>query len=95
MTTTNLPALTGTPKQVAWAEDIRRKQLAEVAGYIAQTREQGTRQPEKAAMFDALIAAVEADIPTRTDASWWIDNQHTAWREVWAVGVAAAQKVGA
>lgn len=95
MTTTNLPDLTGTPKQIAWATDIRTKQVAEIAGYIAQTREHAARQPEKAAMFDALIDAVEADILTRDNASWWINNQHTAWREIWAVGVTAAQKVQA
>lgn len=88
-----LPDLTGSTKQIAWADDIRRRQIAVLTDLIEKTRDQITREPEKTAMLTALIDAVHADIPRHDTARWWIDEDTDAYRTIWSVGVAAALKV--
>ncbi len=62
--TTDLPALTGSPKQIAWATTIR----AEARGAIDATIA-GKELPEAARRaLDALYA--------QTDAGWWIEQRH-------------------
>jgi hypothetical protein len=70
-----LPDLTGSPKQIAWAQSIRLAALAEIPDYA---RKLLARYPDPATR-DRLVAAL-ARILTRiatahTDARWWIDNR--------------------
>lgn len=55
-----LPALKGTPKQIAWAESIRRDQLARIERYELH--------------HDHLKGATTA-ASKQVDASWWIDHR--------------------
>lgn len=59
-----LPVLEGTPKQVAWAESIRAKLLAEVRDAVRDN------------VKDAAVAVISA----HTSASWWIDNRFEGGR---------------
>lgn len=65
-TTSNLPALTGTEKQIAWAEQIRSKTLATVAAFFANAGLAG--RPEAQQVYDLL--------DRQTEARWWIDSRH-------------------
>lgn len=85
---TELPALTGSPKQIAWAETIRANGI-HWAGQIMQrwaerrlgaTPLQGVPHGT-AASFDALnaeiadaAAKIAAGVDAKTEARWWIDN---------------------
>lgn len=63
-----LPALTGTEKQVAWAELIRQQMLADLDKFIyKQVKIEHRNDP-------SFLEAVEK-IRSRTEARWWIDNR--------------------
>lgn len=74
---TTLPALTGTNKQIEWAEDLRAQLDHDIDDYLAgKTRTQTNRN--KAATFAAALAPILRRIAlTQTDAAWWIDNRLT------------------
>lgn len=59
--TDDWPELTGSPKQVTWAEDIRRDGIAKIG-----------RHYHDPALRDLLIAALQRQV----DAKWWIDTRH-------------------
>lgn len=63
-----LPALTGTEKQIAWAETIRQKMLADIDEFIFKSVKEEMRNDPK------LLEAVE-HIKGKTEARWWIDNR--------------------
>lgn len=66
-----LPELTGTPKQVNWAEDIRGDMLAAVAM-------EGALRAYKTKNIDKSFAQVEMvvrHLMTHTTARWWIDSR--------------------
>lgn len=76
-----LPALTGSLKQIAWAETIRAKALAE-DGYNAKllaamqppTQLAGDKLAQYSLIYNQL--RVEYDrMRGRTSATWWIDNR--------------------
>lgn len=60
-------ALEGSPKQIAWAEDIRGKTMDAIAGLK-------TRTDDEAARKDRVIAYIGGI----TSAEWWIDNRFYA-----------------
>jgi hypothetical protein len=68
----NLPQLTGSEKQVAWAETIRQKILANIDTFIHQEIREERRNDPK------LLEAIE-HIKSKTDASWWIDHRTADW----------------
>lgn len=83
-TAQGLPALTGSPKQVAWAETVRQALLARLdaacADAVGQAREleaEGRMQfPAGAADRVALAALVlQGEAVLQTAASWWIDRR--------------------
>lgn len=59
-----LPALTGTEKQAAWAETIRKDTI----NTLERLGEKYGKTPHTVEVIDHLLA-------TRTNASWWIDNR--------------------
>ena len=62
----HLPVLTGTEKQVAWAETIRQQLLADIDVFIYK-RTRGEMNPQ-------LLGALE-QVKSRAEARWWIDNR--------------------
>lgn len=72
-----LPELSGTPKQVAWAETIRKKALEGLNGVIERLEKGGVyANLEKHGDndVDKLLAVIEY-ISAVTSAGWWIDNR--------------------
>lgn len=76
-----LPALEGTPKQIAWAESIRAgyaeqidqiKARLEAAGGLDTLRTQSPA--EKVAAFERQLLCMDA-LLQKASASWWIDNR--------------------
>lgn len=59
---TDFPALTGSQKQIEWAEKIRAKAVEIIMIGIADDG-------------DAITAAVADLIAAQTKAAWWIDNR--------------------
>lgn len=79
--TADLPALTGSDKQVAWATTIRAKLVADLKTFRAEVDARAAKFPgpdadEFLAVADKAIAAIES----KTDARFWIDNR-TSWGE--------------
>jgi hypothetical protein len=71
--TKNYPVLSGSEKQVEWANQIRSKYFNNQKGELAQKREK--LSPEK---FQARLAKVQAhySTPEWTQAKTWIDARH-------------------
>lgn len=76
-----LPALEGTPKQIAWAETIRAgyaeqidqiKARLEAAGGLDKLRTQSPA--EKVAAFERQLASMDA-LLAKVSAAWWIDHR--------------------
>ncbi len=63
-----LPQLTGSDKQIAWAETIRQQMLAEIDSFIFRDIKAEHRNDPK------LFEAVD-HIKNTTEAHWWIDNR--------------------
>lgn len=68
-----LPALTGSEKQVAWAETIRAEKLGAIQEAIEELQGQcpKAKWPE---VEGKLVAATDA-LQAQTAASWWIDHR--------------------
>lgn len=65
----NLPTLTGTEKQVAWAETIRQRIIGELEKVVYSVP-----QEKRDDQFIRVVEALES-IKAITAASWWIDNR--------------------
>lgn len=77
--------LTGTEKQLAWAEQIRSAQMAALAKWNAGAAEliadeDAENQPE----LTAWVAKVSAAIERQTAAAWWIDHRDCPLDELMA-----------
>ncbi|QIG78219.1 hypothetical protein BIBE0010001c01_00033 [Bifidobacterium phage BigBern1] len=66
-----LPALEGTDRQVAWADDIRDEVLDEARNDRDGWADHGAAE-EQIAAADRIIAWLKG----QTSASWWIDHQY-------------------
>ena len=91
-----LPVLTGSPKQIAWAETIRREaRIEKQSKYVAQLDAKvaamtpGQRTPAVEAAMTRAHAAL-AELHERAHAGWWIDHREQAatWVAARAKGVA-------
>lgn len=80
-----LPELTGTEKQVAWANTLRQNWIAEAEKWIQHSEERLERKrfkenPEEAEKLKKAItgmrAAMEARLLAETSARFWIDNRY-------------------
>ena len=90
----NLPAIKGTEKQIKWAEDIRREQLAKWDAWAAKANQAIAEEAnlpnprlDLSAATEAAIDAVTAELTSQTDAGWWIDRRnepigHQMFREL-------------
>lgn len=68
-----LPELKGSPKQVAWANDIRRDAMAKAEQLIAKM-EAGGIAPAMRGKADDIFAAMRAELAGQESARWFIDN---------------------
>jgi hypothetical protein len=72
-----LPALTGTPKQIAWAESIRQQTLAELEKASAALIERQRRSPYSEAAARELedaLALIASEIRNTTNSKTWIED---------------------
>jgi len=65
-----LTELTGTPKQVAWAEDIRREKMTEVDAELV------ARWHRISPGGQAVLKAARQELAEQGSAKWWIENRH-------------------
>ncbi len=86
----DLPQLTGTPKQIAWAMTLRRKALSDVVAYLEYVHESQGRQSASAKdmdLFEAKKERVLEPLTAQTEAAWWIDRRYdsalTLLESVW------------
>ena len=78
-----LPELTGSPKQIAWAETIRAKMLADLKPILVSAKakqslaEQGriALDDPRYAQLQAAIDAQAASYRMQASAKWWIDHR--------------------
>ncbi len=71
--TIELGELTGSEKQIAWAEDIRRE--------IVQDTEEQLRGGEDGEMLELALQLLEQVVAKRTEARFWIDGRHLSARK--------------
>jgi len=71
----DLPALTGTDKQIAWATTIRADIISRIDDVVAKGEAAGGVLPQDLA---AKIAAVKG----QASASWWIDHRASTLAQV-------------
>lgn len=77
-----LPALAGSPKQIAWAQEIRTALVSEVQTRIADSkyhddaRAQGISETEWALAVAAVETELANMIAEEKTAHWWIDNRN-------------------
>lgn len=76
----NLPELTGSEKQIAWAERIRMEFIQSADKEIQATAE----RPQSSRMSVSELESFKEWILRKTDSSWWIDKREAMWnmREV-------------
>lgn len=79
----DLPALTGSPKQIAWAETIRAEKIAQLNALAARLA--GGSNEGKVAMARTIIA----DRIARTSAKYWIDNRTQEYDQEWVLAAVA------
>ncbi len=71
MDTNTLPTLTGSEKQIAWAEDIRSKALVELQPLEAKVAAHPEQTHPNIIELKSGIALLKAV----ADAKWWIDHR--------------------
>lgn len=65
-----LPALTGTEKQITWAEQIRAKAMSQLTELEAQAAKSNGTEAQKQQLADAA-----ATLRAKSSAAYWIDNR--------------------
>ena len=76
----DLPPLTGSPKQIAWADTIRAQSINaleehlhdKMGGHRVVSRDEVSKIQTS---LDAVIARFFAKIVTKTESKWWIDKK--------------------
>jgi hypothetical protein len=73
-----LSPLTGTPKQIAWAETIRRNTVERLRAGEAKIREllDANLPAEVAEQIRDGAVLISAEITEHTEARWWIDSRN-------------------
>lgn len=79
--TADLPALTGSPKQIAWATKIRAKLVTQITEITARITDK------------AFGDMVRGKILSQTDSRWWIDHETSADIEAYIKVLVAAERV--
>lgn len=98
-----LPALTGSERQIAWAEQIRHELIPaverQILGSLEKLARATTKHAADQAIYDACIAAMRAAVTAeldalrrRAEARWWIDHrsdEHALVKQIAEAGNAA------
>ena len=66
-----MPELTGSPKQIAWAEQIRAGKMKEIGEYLEQAKEACDAETLK--RIEHVLGYIRQNM---AKASWWIDNRN-------------------
>ena len=83
----NMAELEGSPKQIAWAEDIRAKALPTLAA-MQEKIDNGTGTTELyIKQRDAMQAAIN-EVREQTSAKWWIDHRDEKFDAGWLMNIA-------
>lgn len=68
-----LPELTGSPKQIAWAEQIRADQVKKIDAYLEQAKVACDAETLK--RIEHVLGYIRQNM---AKASWWIDNRNNS-----------------
>ncbi len=68
--------LSGSPRQIEWAEQLREKMVAEMVRYVDTSLK--APAPGQEAAFAQRYETLAQLIRAKTDANWWIDNRMDA-----------------
>lgn len=68
-----LPELTGSPKQIAWAEQIRASKAKEIGEYLEQAKVACDAETLK--RIERVLSYIRQNMDK---ASWWIDNRNNS-----------------
>ena len=74
-----LVKLTGTPKQVGWAEEIRKANIAHLQDRLRDFELRAARGDDFPEIRAALQKAIEGLMAQPTEARWWIEHRRIAW----------------
>lgn len=86
----DMPALTGSPRQIAWASEIRQRMLQEMRNNFLQSC--GMLSPESRAVNWMRHLEEAAHF---TSASWWIENRNYTWRTAIMEYIKASGRIAA
>ncbi len=79
LTANKLPDMTGTPKQIAWAESIRQSIVDQFFAVADWTRTHELTQEQRD--FFELGKSVFEKITSETSAKFWIDNRFNTLKD--------------
>lgn len=68
-----LPELTGSPKQIAWAEQIRADQMKKIDAYLEQAKVACDAETLK--RIERVLSYIRQNM---AKASWWVDNRNNS-----------------
>ena len=78
----DLPKLEGTPKQVAWAEEIRKDNFKFIfEGFVSRMKENGGSLPSQ--FVPVYLAAKKVFLEAPTNAAWWVENYRRGKTYLW------------
>lgn len=82
-----LPALTGTEKQVAWAETIRAEKMVALNQLIADMEQYIAKPESSESQRKALRLGIKIvqKVQAVDNAVWWIDNRDAVFSQQWIV----------
>ena len=74
-----LVKLTGTEKQIAWAEEIRKANISHLQDCLRGFELRAARGDDFPEIRAALQKAIEGLQTKPTEAKWWIEHKRVAW----------------
>jgi hypothetical protein len=74
-----LVKLTGTEKQIAWAEEIRKVNISYLQDSLKDFELRAARGDDFPEIRATLQKAIEGLMAQPTEAKWWIEHRRVAW----------------
>ena len=74
-----LVKLTGTEKQIAWAEEIRKANISHLQDCLEGFELRAARGDDFPEIRATLQKAIEGLMTQPTEAKWWIEHKRVAW----------------
>jgi len=74
-----LVRLTGTEKQIAWAEDIRKANISHLQDCLQGFELRAARGDDFPEIRATLQKAIDGLMTQPTEAKWWIEHRRVAW----------------